>query len=189
MRKELVLALAAATALAGCDNTAEQNGSNAATAAGTSPNDANSGATIADGLKQSGNSRFLAAVNAAGLTKTLAAPGEYTVLVPRDDAFAKLPAGELDRLMKPEGREQLTGILSYHVLPGAILVTDLDKAIANGKGKAVLATMQGDTITLTREGDRLMVTDSKGAKAGLAGNEQRFKNGVVHQIDTVIMPS
>lgn len=188
MRKDLVLALAAATALAGCNNSAEQqNGTN--TVAAEAPQaEPNSGATIADGLKQAGNARFLAAVNAAGLSKTLAAPGEYTVLVPMDAAFAKLPSGELDRLMKPEGREQLTGILSYHVLPGTILVTDLDKAIVNGKGKAVLATMQGDTVTVTREGDRLLVTDSKGGKATLAGNEQRFKNGVVHQIDTVIIP-
>lgn len=189
MRKDLVLALAATAALAGCNNNAEQNGANAATAAEASSTNANAGATIADGLKQSGNSRFLAAVNSAGLTRTLAAPGEYTVLVPMNDAFAKLPPGELDRLMKPDAREQLTGVLSYHVLPGAILVADLDKAIANGNGKAVLATMQGDTVTVTREGDRLLVTDSKGAKATLAGDEQRFKNGVVHQIDTVIMPS
>ena len=152
--------------------------------------DAAGNSTIADGLADKrSDSKFVAAAKSVGLDKTLAGPGPYTVLVPSDAAFDKLPAGALDALMKPESRAQLTGVLTYHILPGTILAADIDKAIDNGKGKAVLATMGGATLTATKEGDKIVLTDAAGTKATVTGAEDRRSNGVVHRIDAVLMPS
>jgi len=142
--------------------------------------------TIASGLGQ--NSQFAAAAKAAGLDATLAGPGPYTVLAPSDAAFAKLPAGAYDTWMKPEARAQLTGVLTYHILPGTVLAADIGKAIENAKGKAVLATMGGGTLTATREGDRIVLTDGAGTRATVTAADQQYSNGVVHQIDAVLMP-
>ena len=97
------------------------------------------------------------------------------MLVPDDAAFDKLPAGTLDSWMKPESRAELTGVLTYHILPGTILADDIGKAIDNGKGKAVLATMGGGTLTATKEGDKIVLTDAAGGKAtGHQGRRQAF---------------
>lgn len=179
---------AALIIVSGCDKAgtpADSNvpvSENAAEAAGN--------ATIADGIAgASSDSKFLAAVKSVGLDKTLAGPGPYTVLVPNDAAFDKLPAGALDNLLKPESRAQLTGVLTYHILPGTILAADIGKAIDNGKGKAVLATMGGSTLTATKDGDTIVLTDASGAKATVTGAEEPRTNGVVHHIDAVLTPS
>ena len=90
--------------------------------------------------------------------------------------------------MKPENRSALTGVLTYHILPGVVLAADIDKAIENGKGKAVLATMGGGTITATKEGDKIILTDSAGTKANVTAADQQSSNGVVHRIDAVLAP-
>ena len=133
--------------------------------------------------------KFADAAKAAGLDATLAGPGPYTVLVPNDAAFDKMPAGALDALMKPEGRSDLTAVLTYHILPGTILDADIAKAIDAGKGKAQLPTMGGGTLTATREGDAIILSDKAGTKARLVGAEDQRSNGVVHHIDAVMMPS
>ena len=143
--------------------------------------------TIAASLDQ--NSRFFQAAKVAGLDSTLAGPGPYTVLAPGDAAFEKLPAETADNLTKPDSRAQLTGLLTYHILPGTVLATDIGKAIDNGKGKAVLATMGGGTLTATKEGDKIVLTDGKGGKAIVTKADDQFSNGVVHHIDTVLTPS
>ena len=143
--------------------------------------------TIAAGLDQ--NSSFFKATKAAGLDATLAGPGPYTVIVPDDAAFAKLPEGTLDGWMKPESRADLTRVLTYHILPGTVLVSDIGKAIDAGKGKAVLATMGGGTLTATREGDKIVLTDGEGHKATMAANDETLANGVIHRVDTVLMPA
>ena len=189
MRKSTILTtLAAAIVLVSAcsrtdDTAAEANvPAEAAEAAGDS--------TIAEGLAGSASdSKFVAAAKSVGLDKTLAGPGPYTVIVPNDAAFDKLPAGALDNLMKPESRAQLTGVLTYHILPGTILAADIQKAIDNGKGKAVLATMGGATLTAAKEGDKIVLTDSAGTKATVTGAEDRRSNGVVHRVDAVLMPS
>src|SRR5690242_1609725 len=112
--------------------------------------------TIAAGL--AGNGKFMAAAKTAGLDQTLAGPGPYTVLVPDDAAFDKAPAGTFDT--KPENRAQLTGVLTNMILPGTVLVADIDKAIDAGKGKAMLATMGGGTVTATKEGGNTVLTDA-----------------------------
>lgn len=142
--------------------------------------------TIASGI--AAETRFAAAAKAAGLDATLAGPGPYTVLIPDDAAFAKLPAGALDGLMKPEARAQLTGLLTYHILPGTVLAEDLGKAVDNAKGKAVLMTMGGATLTATRDGGKLVLTDAAGTKAIVTRADDKFSNGVVHHIDAVLMP-
>jgi uncharacterized surface protein with fasciclin (FAS1) repeats len=141
--------------------------------------------TIAAGLAQNG--RFLAAAKAAGLDQTLAGPGPYTVLVPDDAAFDKAPAGTFDT--KPENRAQLTGVLTNLILPGTVLAADIGKAVDAGKGKAVLATMGGGTVTATREGGRTVLTDAAGNKAAITKADEQFTNGVVHRVDAVLMPA
>lgn len=143
--------------------------------------------TIAAGLDQKG--RFFTLTKAAGLDVTLAGPGPYTVFVPDDAAFAKLPAGTVDGWVKPEGRAELTRTLSYHILPGTVLAEDIGKAIDNGKGKAELATMGGGTLTATREGDKIVLTDSAGSKAVIVKADETRANGVVQQTDAVMMPA
>jgi uncharacterized surface protein with fasciclin (FAS1) repeats len=182
-RTALMLGLAAAAlTLNACDK-ADQ-------AAGTAqPGEASKAGekTIAAGLDQ--NSRFFQAAKSAGLDATLAGPGPYTVLVPADAAFAKLPAATTESWAKPESRAQLTGVLTNHILPGTILADDIGKAIETGKGKAVLATMGGGTLTATREGGKIVLTDSAGTKATVTQTDEKRSNGVVHQIDTVLIPS
>jgi len=141
--------------------------------------------TIAAGLDA--NSPFMAAAKAAGLDQTLAGPGPYTVLVPDDAAFSSAPAGTFDA--KPENRAQLTGVLTNMILPGTVLAADIDKAIEAGKGKAVLATMGNGTVTATKEGGKIVLTDAAGNKSTVTQADQNFSNGVVHRISAVLMPS
>jgi uncharacterized surface protein with fasciclin (FAS1) repeats len=177
----LGLALALAT-LPAC-NRADDDGNQTANAAAGDAKGAE-GTTIASGLAQ--DSRFLAASKSAGLDSTLAGPGPYTVLVPTNDAFAKLPAGTLDNLQKPEQRGALTGLLTYHILPGVVLAEDIGKAIDNAKGKAVLATMGGETVTATREDGKIVLTDAAGGKATVVKPDEKRSNGIVHEIDAVL---
>ncbi|QDP19606.1 fasciclin domain-containing protein [Sphingomonas xanthus] len=183
---KLMIAVAAAGLLAttGCGEGAA--GNNAATATDAAAKAAGD-STIAEGIGDADT--FAAAAKQAGLDGTLAGPGPYTVLVPTNAAFDKLPAGTLDALMKDEAKAELTGVLTYHVLPGEILAADIGKAIEAGNGKALLATMAGGTLTATKEGDAIVVSDGAGSKARISGGDERRSNGVIHRIDTVLMPS
>ena len=141
--------------------------------------------TIAAGLASGG--RFMAAAKTAGLDQTLAGPGPYTVFVPDDAAFNGAPAGAFDS--KPQNRAQLTGVLTNLILPGTVMVADIDKAIENGKGKTPLATMGGSTLTATKEGGKTVLTDSAGHKATITQGDEQFTNGVVHHVDALLMPA
>jgi uncharacterized surface protein with fasciclin (FAS1) repeats len=141
--------------------------------------------TIAAGLPANG--KFMAAAKAAGLDQTLAGAGPYTVFVPTDDAIGQAPAGTFDATAG--NRAQLTGIITNMILPGTVLVADIDKAIDAGKGKAPLATMGGSTLTATKEGGNTVITDSAGQKATITQGDQQFSNGVVHQVSAVLMPA
>jgi uncharacterized surface protein with fasciclin (FAS1) repeats len=141
--------------------------------------------TIAAGLAPT--SRFMAVAKAAGLDQTLGGPGPYTVFVPDDTAFNGAPPGTFDT--KPQNRAQLTGVLTNLILSGTVLVADIDKTIDRGKGKGVLATMGGATLTATKEGGKTVLTDSAGHKATITGDDEIYTNGVVHHIDKVLMPS
>ena len=141
--------------------------------------------TIAAALPAGG--RFMSAAKAAGLDQTLAGPGPYTVFVPSDAAFNAAPAGTFDT--SPQNRAKLTGILTGLILPGTVMVADIDKAIDNAKGKATLATMGGGTLTATKDGGKTVLTDSSGHKATITKGDEQYTNGVVHEIDAVLMPS
>ena len=185
MRIALTLfAAASALTLTACDS---KSGDPAAPKSGAA-NDAAADKTIASGLGTD-DSKFADATKAAGLDATLAGPGPYTVLVPVNGAFDKLPAGALDRMLKPESRAELTKVLTGHILPGDILAADIGKAIDNGKGKASLATFGGGTISATREGGKIVLTDSAGGKASVTATDERRSNGVVHHVDGMLMPS
>ena len=179
----LFAAAAAAMTLAACDSKTD----NVAAPDSEAARDAAGDQTIATGLGAD-DSRFADAAKASGLDATLAGPGPYTVLVPSNAAFDKLPAGALDTLLKPESRAQLTRVLTGHILPGEVLAADIGKAIDNGDGKASLATFGGGTITAAREGDKIVLTDSAGGKATVTVADDRRSNGVVHHIDGVLMP-
>jgi uncharacterized surface protein with fasciclin (FAS1) repeats len=186
MRKSVFPLALAATVLAvsGCNSQTQAHKDEASK--GTEAVKQAGDKTIAAGLDQNGS--FFKAAKAAGLDGTLAGPGPYTVIVPDDAAFAKLPKGTLDGWMKPESRAELTRVMTYHILPGTVLAADIGKAIDDGKGKAVLATMGGGTLTATREGDKIVLTDGDGHKATMAATDETLANGVVHRVDTVLMP-
>jgi uncharacterized surface protein with fasciclin (FAS1) repeats len=186
MKKLLALASAAAVALTACqkDGAADSNTTAPANASAEAPT-----GTLAEAIASGNNGKFREAVRAAGLEATLHGPGPYTVLVPSDAAFAKLPAGSVEGLMKPEAKGDLTTVLTYHILPGTILVADLNRAVDNGGGKAVLATMAGKTLTATRDGQNIVLTDEAGNKATITGAEKAAGNGVVHEVDAVLLPS
>ena len=141
--------------------------------------------TIAAGVAQ--NSRFMAIAKAAGIDQTLAGPGPYTVFVPDDAAFNSAPAGTFDPT--PQNRAQLTGILTNLILPGTVLAADIDKVIDKDKGKGVLATVSGATLTATKEGGKTVLSDSTGHKATITQADETYTNGVVHHIDGLLMPA
>ena len=187
--KTHALALTAATALlslSACNNKNENGAANSPTNVQSPQAEKAAGdKTIGAGLPAGG--KFMAAAKAAGLDQTLAGPGPYTVFVPTDEAIAAAPEGSFDT--SPGNRAQLTGIITNLILPGTVLVADINKAIDAGKGKAPLATMGGGTLTATKEGDNTVITDSAGHKATISGGDQQFSNGVVHQVSAVLVPA
>ena len=132
---------------------------------------------------------LVAAVKAAGLVDTLNGTGPFTVFAPTDDAFNKLPAGTVDTLVKPENKDQLTKILTYHVVPGKVSSKELVKMIKKGGGTASLKTVQGGTLTAKLSGSSVTLTDEKGGVATVTTADVNQSNGVIHVIDTVLMPN
>ncbi len=135
------------------------------------------------------NKTFVAAVKAGGLVDTLNSPGPFTVFAPTDDAFAKLPAGTVDTLVKPENKDTLDKILTYHVVAGRISSKQLAGMIKKGGGKAMLKTVQGEDLTFTMSDGKIMLTDAKGGMATITTADVFQSNGVIHIIDTVLMPN
>jgi len=181
----LGVAAAALISLTGCNKGASNAANGPQNVQSAQAQKAAGDKTIVAGLPANG--KFMAAAKAAGLDQTLAGPGPYTVFVPTDDAIAKSPAGTFDTA--PGNRAQLTGIITNLIHPGTVLVADIDKAIDAGKGKAPLATMGGGTLTATKEGGNTIITDSAGNKATIAKGDEQFSNGVVHEVDAVLMPA
>ena len=141
--------------------------------------------TIAAGLAP--GSRFMTVAKIAGLDQTLAGPGPYTVFVPDDAAFNSAPAGTFDP--KPENRAKITGIITNLILQGTVMTEDLDKLIDRGKGKGMLATTGGGLLTVSKDGGKIVLTDSAGHKATVTQGDEQYSNGVVHHIDALLMPS
>jgi uncharacterized surface protein with fasciclin (FAS1) repeats len=132
---------------------------------------------------------LVAAVKAAGLVDTLNSAGPFTVFAPTNDAFAKLPAGTVDTLVKPENKATLTKILTYHVVSGKISAKNIAAGIKAGHGKYEMTTVEGGKLTASRMGKKIMLTDEKGGMATITTANVFQSNGVIHVIDTVLMPN
>ena len=132
---------------------------------------------------------LVAAVKAAGLVDTLEGPGPFTVFAPTNEAFKKLPPGTVESLVKPENKPTLTKILTYHVVPGRLSAQDLAEMVDKGGGKTMLKTVDGDGLTVMRNGNRhLTLTDDKGNVAMITIADVFQSNGVIHVINTVMQP-
>ena len=131
---------------------------------------------------------LVAAVKVGGLVETLEGAGPFTVFAPTNGAFAALPAGTVQTLLKPENKGTLDKILTYHVVPGRLDSRMLDQQIAAGGGKAVLKTGQGEPLTVEGSGKNLMVTDEKGGSARITIVDVYQSNGVIQVVDKVLMP-
>ena len=131
---------------------------------------------------------LVAAVKAAGLVSTLASGGPFTVFAPTDAAFARLPAGTVDTLLQPANRDQLTAVLTYHVVPGRVTAAELIAMINAGGGSAALKSVQGGTLTATVDGGKVVITDAKGGAAIVTKADLVQTNGVIHITDAVSLP-
>ncbi|MEZ4738584.1 MAG: fasciclin domain-containing protein [Flavobacteriales bacterium] len=131
---------------------------------------------------------LVAAVKAADLVTTLKGEGPFTVFAPTNAAFDKLPKGTVEGLLKPESKKALTGILTYHVVAGNLDATAVVGAIKAGKGTAVLTTVNGEKLSASLKGDNVILTDAKGGTAVVTATDLKGTNGMVHVIDTVLMP-
>lgn len=131
---------------------------------------------------------LVAAVKAAGLVETLQSAGPFTVFAPVNDAFGKLPAGTVDNLLKPENKAQLTKVLTYHVVAGNLDAAAVIKAIKDGKGKAVVKTVSGGSLTASLKDGKVILTDENGGVATVTTTDLKAGNGVIHVIDGVVLP-
>ena len=131
---------------------------------------------------------LVAAVKAAGLVDTLKSPGPFTVFAPTNAAFAALPAGTVDTLLKPENKGMLTGVLTYHVVAGKWDAAAISKMIADGKGMASIKTVAGGTLVAKSAGGKVTVTDEKGGVANVTIADVYQSNGVIHVVDKVLLP-
>jgi uncharacterized surface protein with fasciclin (FAS1) repeats len=215
MKKKIIVLFCAAASfaiLAGCGGTNTSNQKNATAAATATkapeskpaespamPKDAENpmvgGAPmlkdkdiIDNAVNSKDHTTLVAAVKAAGLVETLKSAGPFTVFAPTNAAFEKLPAGTVDTLLKPENKDKLKAILTYHVVSGKLDAASVAKAIKDGNGKATLKTVQGEEITASMEGPDVIITDAKGGKSKVTIADVLQSNGVIHVVDSVLMP-
>jgi uncharacterized surface protein with fasciclin (FAS1) repeats len=143
---------------------------------------------VSNAVNSKDHTTLVAAVKAAGLVATLQGAGPFTVFAPTNEAFTKLPTGTVDDLLKPENKAQLVKVLTYHVVAGKIGSKMLLKMIKKGGGSATLTTVQGETLTATTDGTSVFITDQMGNKATVTIADVWQSNGVIHVIDTVLLP-
>jgi len=140
---------------------------------------------VQNAVNSKDHTTLVAAVKAAGLVDTLQSPGPFAVFAPTNEAFAKLPAGTVDTLLKPENKKTLTNVLTYHVVPGRLSAKDLMEKIRAGNGKAILKTVEGEELTFAEKNGRLWIWDAKGGSAQVTIRNVMQSNGVIHVIDTL----
>jgi uncharacterized surface protein with fasciclin (FAS1) repeats len=144
---------------------------------------------IQNAVHSKDHTTLVAAVKAAGLVDTLQGPGPFTVFAPTNAAFGKLPAGTVENLVKPENKQTLTTILTYHVVPGRMTAVNLMKAVKDGEGMAKLKTVAGGELTVKQAGPgKLSITDAKGGSSSVTIADVLQSNGVIHVVDTVLLP-
>ncbi|MGE5278571.1 MAG: fasciclin domain-containing protein [Acidobacteriota bacterium] len=144
---------------------------------------------IDNAVNSKDHTTLVAAVKAAGLVETLKGKGPFTVFAPTNEAFEKLPAGTVDTLLKPENRASLSKVLTYHVVPGRLDARALGKKIREGNGSATLTTASGGTLTAMMQGDKIVVKDDKGDLSTVTIGDVYQSNGVIHVVDTVLLPN
>ena len=143
---------------------------------------------VQNAVNSKDHTTLVAAVKAAGLVDTLSSKGPFTVFAPTNAAFARLPAGTVETLVKPESKDTLTSILTYHVVPGRITAGQIASLAARNKGTATFKTVQGGTLRFHKSGRGWAVMDSKGGMAKITIANVMQSNGVIHVIDHVLMP-
>ena len=143
---------------------------------------------VENAVNSKDHTTLVAAVKAAGLVETLSSAGPFTVFAPTNGAFDKLPKGTVETLLKPENKATLTKILTYHVVAGRMTSSDLVKAIKAGKGKATLKTVSGGTLTAMMKGKTIELKDEKGGVSTVTIADVMQSNGVIHVVNTVLMP-
>ena len=143
---------------------------------------------IQNAMNSKDHTTLVTAVKAAGLVETLEGKGPFTVFAPTNEAFDKLPSGTVETLLQPENKEKLAAVLTYHVVPGKITADKLAKEIKAGDGSAQLTTVSGEKLTARMVGDSIELTDAKGGMSRVKIANVIQSNGVIHVIDTVLMP-
>jgi uncharacterized surface protein with fasciclin (FAS1) repeats len=191
MSKRLMLFAAALVLLSGTailPAAAETNGKGKAVTVGGAPMYPSKN-IIQNAVNSKDHTTLVAAVKAAGLVDTLQGAGPFTVFAPTNAAFGKLPAGTVDTLVKPENKGKLTKILTYHVVPGRLTAANLMKQVKDGEGEAKLKTVEGAELTVKQMGPgKLTITDREGNTAHVTIANVMQSNGVIHVIDTVLLP-
>jgi uncharacterized surface protein with fasciclin (FAS1) repeats len=143
---------------------------------------------VQNAVNSKDHTTLVAAVKAAGLVDTLSSPGPFTVFAPTNAAFGKLPAGTVDSLVKPENKAALTKVLTYHVVPGRLSSADLMQTAKMAPGKNTVKTVEGESLTVKAQGGALWLVDAKGGMARVTIPNVNQSNGVIHVVDTVLMP-
>jgi uncharacterized surface protein with fasciclin (FAS1) repeats len=143
---------------------------------------------IENALNSKDHTTLVAAIKAADLVETLQGEGPFTVFAPVNKAFDKLPKGTVETLLKPENKATLTAVLTYHVIPGRISAADFVAAVKKGGGEATYKTVEGEELTVRQDGRRLEIIDAKGGKSFVTITDVNQKNGVIHVVDTVLLP-
>jgi uncharacterized surface protein with fasciclin (FAS1) repeats len=144
---------------------------------------------IQNAVNSKDHTTLVAAVKAAGLVDTLQGPGPFTVFAPTNKAFEKLPKGTVETLLKPENKSKLTGVLTYHVVAGRLSAKDLMAAAKKDGGKHKMKTVQGEELTIAADGNTITVWDSKGNRSTITIQNVFQSNGVIHVVDSVLLPA
>lgn len=198
--KKLMIAVGVSVLLSACAGGMGGSGSSAMSGSGMSSGGMSSNPMVGgaamyptkdivdNAVNSKDHTTLVAAVKAAGLVDTLKSPGPFTVFAPTNDAFAMLPAGTVDTLLKPENKPTLTKVLTYHVVPGRLDAAALTSLIAAGGGRASLKTASGDTLIATMSGGKVYVTDAKGGTAMVTIANVYQSNGVIHVVNKVLLP-
>src|SRR5260221_7219085 len=143
---------------------------------------------VQNAVNSKDHTTLVAAVKAAGLVDTLQGPGPFTVFAPTNKAFGKLPKGTVDTLLKPENKQKLTNVLTYHVVAGRYSANDLMNAAKRDGGQTKLKTAEGEELTIAASGNTLTVWDSKGGRSTITIRNVFQSNGVIHVVDSVLLP-
>lgn len=184
MTKRILLAFALVTTLSSAASAHTQKDPMVGGAAMYSTKD-----IVDNAVNSADHTTLVAAVKAAGLVDTLKSAGPFTVFAPTNEAFAKLPAGTVDTLLKPENKAMLSKILTYHVVAGRLSASDIKKMIKAGNGSAKLMTVSGGTLTAGMQGKNIVLTDEKGGTSTITIANVFQSNGVIHVVDSVVLPN